>query len=87
LDRDSRVNDILAYVTSFIPGSSDQTILADWTQLVLAIFGDGVDVVYDPYTKASTGEIVITVSFYYQAFIKRPEVFVVSANAGSIFTS
>jgi HK97 family phage major capsid protein len=87
LDRDSRVNDILAYPTAFIPNSSDQTILADWSQLVLAIFGSGLEIIYDPFTKASSGEIVLTANVYWQGFIRRPSTFVVSTNAGSIFTS
>jgi HK97 family phage major capsid protein len=87
LDGDGCVNDIPAYVTSFIPGSSDQTVLADWTQLVFASFGEGIDIIYDPYTLASRGEIILTANIYYQSFIRRPQTFVISTNAGSIFTS
>lgn len=76
------VGQIPAYVSTFI-GSTEQTILADWRQLVLATFGEGVDLVYDPYTKVSTGEIVITANIYYQAFIRRPTVFVVSTDGGN----
>jgi HK97 family phage major capsid protein len=87
LDQSSRVNDVDCYVTSFIPGSSDQTVLADFSQLVLGFWGNSLDIVYDPFTKASTGEIVITVNVYWQAWIRRPSTFVISSNPGSIFTS
>jgi HK97 family phage major capsid protein len=87
LDRDSKVNDIPAYATSFIPGSSDQTVLADWRQLVLGFWGSSLDMVYDPFTLASTGEIRIVVNIFWQAWIRRPQTFVISTNAGSIFTS
>jgi hypothetical protein len=39
LGQDGRVNDIACYVTSFIPGSSDQTVLADWSQLSWEFMG------------------------------------------------
>jgi len=87
LDQSSRVNNVDAYVSSFIPASSDATILADWTQLVVATFGQGVELTFDPFTKASTGEVVITANLYYQFFCRRPQAFVVSTNPGSIFTS
>jgi HK97 family phage major capsid protein len=87
LDQSDRVNDVDAYATSFIPASSDQTILADWTQLVFCSFGQGIDLVYDPYTKAGSGEVVITANLFWQAFIRRPQTFVISTNAGSVFTS
>jgi HK97 family phage major capsid protein len=87
LDQSSRVGEISAYATSFIPASSDQTVLADFTQLVVATFGQGVELTFDPFTKASTGEVVITANLYYQFFCRRPQAFVVSTNAGSIFTS
>jgi HK97 family phage major capsid protein len=87
LDQSSRVNDIDAYATSFIPASSDQTILADWTQLVVATFGQGVELTFDPFSKASTGEIIVTINLYYQFFCRRPQAFVVSVNSGAIFTS
>jgi HK97 family phage major capsid protein len=86
LDQKDSVGDIKAYPTVFI-GSSDQVVLADWSQLVLGIFGQGVSLTYDPFTKASTGEIVLTIDIFYNSFIRRPQAFVVSSNAGSIFTS
>jgi len=87
LDGDGKVNDIAAYVTSYIPSTSDQTVVADWTQLVVGVFGQGIDLVYDVYTKAASGEIIISCNLWWQVFIRRPSVFVVSTNAGSIFTS
>jgi HK97 family phage major capsid protein len=88
LDQSNRVNNIDSYVTSFIPASSDQTVLADWSQLVLAFFGqDSLEVIFDPYTRAFAGECVLTAAVYYNGFIRRPESFIISTNAGSIFTS
>jgi HK97 family phage major capsid protein len=79
---DSKVGPVPAYVSTFI-GSTEQTVLADFSQLVLACFGDGVDVVYDPYSLASTGEIRITLNLYYQLFARRPQAFVVSTDSGA----
>jgi HK97 family phage major capsid protein len=86
LDQNDSVGDIQAYSTVFI-GSTDQCVLGDWSQLVLGIFGQGISLTYDPFTKASTGEIVLTADIFWQGFIRRPQAFIVSSNAGSIFTS
>ena len=79
---DHAVGPINAYVSTLV-GPSEQTILSDWSQLLLAAFGDGVDLTVDPYSVASTGEIKITAQFYYQCFIRRPTVFAVSTDSGA----
>lgn len=37
--------------------AADTTIFGDWSQVVLAEFGSGVDIVADPYSLALTGMI------------------------------
>jgi predicted phage gp36 major capsid-like protein len=38
------------------------TVFGDWSQVILAEFGSGVDVVVDPYTLALTGLIRVHVA-------------------------
>lgn len=79
---DGCVGNIPVYPTTFV-GSTEQSVVADWSQCVVGIFGSGVDLVWDPYTKASTGEVVISANLYWQVFLRRPSVFVVSTDSAA----
>jgi HK97 family phage major capsid protein len=81
--QDGKVGTIPTYATTYV-GTGEQTVLGDWSQWVLAIWGDGVDLVVDRFTKAATGEIVITAALYYQSFIRRPTAFCVSTDTGAV---
>jgi HK97 family phage major capsid protein len=80
---DGKVGNIAVYPTTFIPTTSEQSVLADWSQVVIGIFGQGVDLVWDPYTKASSGEVVISANLYWQVYLRRPQVFVVSTDSAA----
>jgi len=86
LDGDGKINDIPAYISSFA-GVSEQAILGDWSQVVVACWGGGLDFVVDPYSKAGSGEVVITAALYYNVYVRRPQAMVVSTNAGNAYTS
>lgn len=57
------------YVASGLQTGLDEygAALADWSKLVIAQFGDAIDLTVDPYTLASKGEVRITVNFYADA--------------------
>ena len=42
--------------------TADTTLFGDWSQVVLAEFGSGVDIVADPYSLALTGMIRVHVA-------------------------
>jgi HK97 family phage major capsid protein len=79
---DDRVGNISAYPTTFI-GPTEQSILADFSNVIVGIFGNGVDLVWDPYTKASSGEVVISANLYWQVYLRRSQVFVVSTDSAA----
>jgi HK97 family phage major capsid protein len=86
LDGDGCINDIPAYVSSFA-GVSEQAILGDWSQVIIAIWGGGYDFVVDFFSLASSGECLITSALYYNVYVRRPQAMIVSTNAGNTYTS
>ncbi len=56
------------YVASGLSGGLEYgAVLADWSQLFIAQFGDSVDLVVDPYTLAGSSKVRITINFYVDA--------------------
>lgn len=53
---------------------------SDWSDLVFAMFG-GFDVVTDPYTKAGTGEVVITCNQFIDVALRQPASFAAMSDA------
>jgi HK97 family phage major capsid protein len=56
--------------------ASALTFASDWSMMVLGFFG-GVDVTVDPYTKADTGQVKITLNQFWDYTIRQPAAFVV----------
>ena len=55
----------------------------NWADLVVGFFGRGIDIIVDPYTKASTGSIVITANAFLDVAVRHAQSFVVSQDAGN----
>jgi len=64
--------------------SSDQAIFGNWSDLLVAVFFGGCWITNDKFTKATTGESIITAHLYCDAGAKRPASFVVSTDSGAI---
>lgn len=47
---------------------------SDWTDMILALFG-GLDIVVDPFTQASTGQVVITANQFIDIACRQPASF------------
>ncbi len=56
--------------------ASALTFSSDWSMMVLGFFG-GVDVTVDPYTKADTGQVKITLNQFWDYTVRQPAAFVV----------
>lgn len=56
--------------------ASALTFSSDWSMVVLGFFG-GVDVTVDPYSKADTGQVKITLNQFWDYIIRQPDCFVV----------
>lgn len=50
-------------------------IFGDWTQLILASFGDGVDMIVDPFTLATTSQTRVVVNALCDVGVRRAEAF------------
>ena len=50
-------------------------VLGDWKELIVGCFG-ALDIVVDPYTAASKGQVILTVNAYFDYVERRPEAFV-----------
>ena len=55
----------------------------DWTQVLLCMFGSGLDVTSDIYTQAATGEVKLTLSAYIDIAVLHPQSFCVSADSAA----
>lgn len=80
------LNGYRAAVTNNVPSNltkgtsttvaSALTFASDWSMVVLAFFG-GVDVTVDPYTKADTGQVKITLNQFWDYNVRQPSAVVV----------
>jgi HK97 family phage major capsid protein len=74
------VNGYGAFATNQVP--SNKVIFGNWADLLIANWA-GIDVVTDPYTKAGTGEIVVTIRLMMDIGIRRPQSFCYSTDSGA----
>ena len=65
---DGRVDDEPTFITNSIigaaSGATGAIACADFTRLHIGTWGDLLDIVVDPFTRASYGEIVLTLNYY-----------------------
>jgi HK97 family phage major capsid protein len=54
--------------------ASGMVFATDWSMMVLGFFG-GLDVVVDPYTKADTGQVKITLNQFWDYTVRQPSAF------------
>lgn len=73
LDGTSRLNGYRTMVSSLLPNNGTKgtstsvcstLIFGDWSQLVVAQFGPGVEIIVDPYSLATTGQVRITANLF-----------------------
>ena len=74
------VNGYAAKATNQVP--SDKVVFGDFSELIIATWGV-MSLVVDPYTKAASGQQVITVNSFHDIGVRNPVSFAVSADAGN----
>jgi hypothetical protein len=67
--------------TNNVPGNL--AILGKMSDLVLGIWGDGADVIFDPYTLGNTATIRLVMHMWIDIVFRHPQSFVVSADSAS----
>ena len=78
---DGMVNGYRAAATQQI--LNNQVIFGNFKDLVLGMWGDGLDLTNDKYTRADMGEIQITANAYADVMLRHPQSFCVSADSGA----
>jgi len=86
----NRLNGYRCAVTGKLPknlvkGSSGAAcsllIFGDWSQLVMAIFGGGVEIIVDPYTLAKSAQVRITANMFVDVGVRHSAAFAVMKDA------
>lgn len=78
---DGTVNSYRAFSTKQIP-SGDQVLFGNWADLLLGVW-NGLDVVVDPYSLATSNQIRVTSQMHCDLGLARPTSFVISADSGA----
>lgn len=71
----NEVDGTQVYNTSNVGGK--KVVYGDFSNLAIAQFGNGVDIVVDPYSKAADNQVRLVVNAYFDAKILRPEAFAI----------
>jgi hypothetical protein len=78
--QDGKIGDYRAEATSWLD-ATDQLIFGAWDNLVIGIWRDGISILVDPFTSASTNEIKLTTTLYADVGLARPQTFVTSVDS------
>ena len=78
--QDDQINGYAAWSTNQI--TDNKVIFGNFADLLIGSW-QGVDLVVDPYTRAGTGEIVITITQPLDVAVRHPQSFTVSTDAGN----
>ena len=62
--------------------SGDKVIFGNWNDLIIADWA-GIDVVVDPYTLATNGQVAVTSQMFMDVTLRHPESFVISTDSGA----
>ena len=62
---------------------SNLLVFGNWQELIWAMFGNGFDVVVDPYTRAGNAQIVVTTNAFVDAGVRHPDSFCCSTDSAA----
>jgi len=77
-----RVNGYSTRVSTNMP-AGNRVVLGNFSELLIVLFGGGMDVVIDPYTLARKRLVAITATQWADAAIRQPVAFAVSTDSGA----
>lgn len=78
---DGLVNDFRATATNQILNNG--VIFGNWKEVILGLFGTGIDILINPYSRDTDGMIRITANCYSDVGVRHAASFCVSADAGN----
>ena len=67
------IDGVPTFVTSNITDS--KVVYGDWSNLAIGQFGGAADIIVDPYSKATEGQVRLVINAYFDAVVLRPEAF------------
>ena len=78
---DGIVNDYRATATNQV--LNNEVVFGNWKELILGLFGTGIDILVNPYSRDTDGMIRITANCYSDVAIRHAASFCVSADPGN----
>ncbi len=89
VSEDGQINGEPVAVTSQVPenlsycgtGSLTAFCYGNWDFFNVAMFGNGLDVIIDPYTNSTSGDVTITFLMDYDVQLTQPSAFIIAANS------
>jgi HK97 family phage major capsid protein len=80
---DGKVNDSPAFATNQL-SASDRVIHGKFDTMVIGMWGQGIDIVSNPYTLDSQGIIRVVVNIYADVALPFPQAFTISTDSGAV---
>jgi HK97 family phage major capsid protein len=80
--QDGKIGDFRAEASTWLD-ATDQLIFGAWDNLVIGIWLDGIQILVDPFTAATTNEIKLTATVYADIGLLRPALFAVSVDSAA----
>jgi HK97 family phage major capsid protein len=63
--------------------ANDIMVFGNWSDLIIGTWGNALDVVVDPFSRASRAEVVVTTNLFVDVAVRRPKSFAVSADSAA----
>lgn len=76
------VNDYPAIATTTL-SNDNQTVFGNWDDLYVLIWGNGVEILIDPFSQAVNGEVVFHCELWWNLCVQHPQSFCVSTDSGA----
>ncbi len=74
----------LPFVATNTLNDGQQILLGSWSEMIIPVWGGGIDFVIDEVTQASRGVVRAFANLWFNIVIRHPQSFVVSPDAGNV---
>jgi len=77
-----KVNSYPTSITNTL-AAANQAVFGNWSDLLILVWGNGAEIIRDPFTHAGSAETVFTANLWLDVMLRRPQSFVVSADSAN----
>lgn len=81
-NKDNTVNGYNAFATPSV--NTGRVYFGDWSKAIVGIWGEGIEVIVNPFTEDSKGIIRLTINAFVDTTIRNPKSFVIMADASTL---